>query len=109
MVPRTAGIFPLGFGGQDIGPSLGQVIRLLLVQALQKDLNIVPAEMFHRPVRIARPIRGRGAQAGVVVGHHRLVLGLGELVLAEVKALGMGDLGLGIIRAIPLRWSDCPW
>ena len=44
----TAGIFPLGFGGQDIGPARGQVVCLLLVQALQKDLNIVPTDLFHR-------------------------------------------------------------
>ena len=67
-------------------------------------MNVVPTDLFHGPVRIARPIRRRGAEAGVVVGHHRLVLGLGDLVLAEVKALGQGDLGLVLIRA-PARFA----
>ena len=42
----------------------------------------------------------RRVQAGVVTDHHRLVLGLGYLVLAG-KILGQSDLGLGLIRPLP--------
>ena len=52
--------------------------------------------LFHRAFRIVRPITCR-TQTVRVARHDRLVLGLGHLVLAQVKALGQGYIVFGFM------------
>ena len=49
---RPAGVFPLGFGGQGIGPARGQAVGVALefVEAFEKDLSIVPRNLLDRSV-----------------------------------------------------------
>jgi len=98
-----AGIFPLRLGGQHIGPTGGNVCRLLGIQTGQENLGIRPTDFFHRTVRVVRPLARRGTQAVGITGHHRLVLGLGHLVFAEVKSFGQGDIVLRFIGS-PTRF-----
>ena len=63
-------------------------------------MRVVPTHLLHRTV-VARILAGRGAQTVRVPRHHRLVLGLRHLVLAQIKALGEGHIVLGLVRAAP--------
>ena len=91
---RPAGVFPLGFGGQGVGPARGQTagVALEFVEAFEKELNVVPGNPFHRTVRIAC-----GVEFARVVPHYGLILSLGDLVLPQVKTLGEGHLMLGFV------------
>ena len=45
-----AGILPLRFRGQYIGPTIGKVVCLLLIQAGKEYLDIIPGYFFYRAV-----------------------------------------------------------
>ena len=62
-----------------------------------------PTELFPPDGSDCSAIARRGTQAVGITGHHRLVLGLGYLVFAEVKSFGQGDIVLGFIRS-PTRF-----
>ena len=58
-------------------------------------MDIIPGYLFHGTVRVVRPVARRGTQPIAIPRHHRLVLGLGDLIFAQVKSFGQGDLVLG--------------
>ena len=58
-----------------------------------------PTKLFHRTIRVVRPLARRSTQAIGIAGHHRLVLSLGNLVFAEVKPFGEGHIMLGLISS----------
>ncbi len=90
----TAGIFPLGFRGQDIGPVRGDTTGIAFPdgQLFTKSQGFRPVQIFHRTVPIAGGVKFTGVKA-----HHRLILGLGHLILAQVKTLGEGDIVLSLV------------
>ena len=100
---RPTGVFPFGFRGQDVAPTYRQAAGRLLrgVQTSEENLRVVPAHRLHGTV-VARILARRGAQTVRVPRHHRLVLGLRHLVLAQVKALCEGDVVFGLVRLIAL-------
>ena len=75
------------------------------IQSGEENLHVVPAHLLHGAVRVAGPVARRGTQTVGIPCHHRLVLGLGHLVLAQVKAFGEGDIVLGLVglRRSPLN------
>ena len=93
-----AGIFPLGFRGQGIFPAGRQATGGLLdgIELGKKDLGIFPGYFLHRSVA-ALILAGVRTQALAVPIHHRLVLGLGDLILTQVKPMGQGDRMRGLI------------
>ena len=100
-----AGILPLSLRRQDIFPAVGQSTRDLLdgIELSEKDLSILPGNSFHRTVASFEST-WVGTQTLRVSIHHRLVLSLRHLILTEVKAVGQGDLMLGLI--IPTSLSE---
>ena len=90
----TAGIFPLGFRGQDIGPVRGDTAGIAFPdgQLFTKSQGFRPVQIFHRTPPIAGGVKFTGVKA-----HHRLILGLGHLILAQVKTLGEGDIVLSLV------------
>ena len=111
--PRPAGVLPLRLRRQNVTPTARQPARSLLggVQAGEEYLNVVPAHLLHGAVRVVRnPLARRGAQTVAVPRHHRLVLGLRHLVLAQIKALGEGYVRASSSLRIhdPLRSSGLP-
>ena len=87
-----AGIFPLGFRGQGIFPARRQATGGLLygIELGKEDLGIRPGYYLHRSVASLK-LAGVRTQALAVAIHHRLVLGLGDLILTQVKPMGQGD------------------
>src|SRR5262245_12384932 len=70
---RPSRILPLRFGRQATHfPSL------LLIQTLDKLLDILPRDLFHWPLRVT-------FEATRVRTHHRFPLGLRHFILAQIK------------------------